>query len=135
MRWPGARMAPTTSNWACRHTRDENSGANGARRVIISAGRVIIGNLFSQEWLPRLSCFPPLTLSLHICSRLGRQAGIEGVGIHARTELLLDPAQEVLIMELLEDPAGLTNGDVALLLLHQARPLLLQQRIGRQHQR
>src|SRR5436305_15352528 len=61
MRWPGARMAPTTSNWACRHTRDENSGANGARRVIISAGRVIIGNLFSQEWLPRLSCFPPLT--------------------------------------------------------------------------
>src|SRR5437764_12653249 len=48
IRCPGARIAPTVNNWACRHTRDENSGANGARRVIISAGRVIIGNLFSQ---------------------------------------------------------------------------------------
>lgn len=51
-RCPGARMAPTLSNWACRQTRAENSGAKGRKRVIISAGRVIIGNLFSQEWLP-----------------------------------------------------------------------------------
>src|SRR5205085_7541135 len=45
MRCPGARMAPTVSSCACRHTRAENSGAKGSRRVIISTGRVIMRNL------------------------------------------------------------------------------------------
>src|SRR5947209_13039551 len=45
MRCPGARRAPTVSSCAWRHTRAENSGAKGSRRVIISTGRVIMRNL------------------------------------------------------------------------------------------
>ncbi len=40
-------------------------------------------------------------------------------------EFLLNPAQEVTIMEVLERTASLADGDMTLLLLGQARPLLL----------
>jgi len=49
----------------------------------------------------------------------------EGVGIGAGVDLVLNPAREVAIMEVLERPSGLADGDVALLLLDQPRPLLL----------
>ncbi len=37
---PGASIAPARSNWTCRKTRSENSGANGASTCIIVVGRV-----------------------------------------------------------------------------------------------
>jgi len=45
-------------------------------------------------------------------------------------EFLLNPAQEVAIMKVLQGAMGLTDGDRALLLLGQARLFLLYKGIG-----
>jgi len=71
---------------------------------------------------------------LHISWWLRHQAIVEGVGIDASVKFLLNPAQEVTIMEVLERTAGLADGDMTLLLLDQPRPLLLYKSIGSQHQ-
>src|SRR5947207_444000 len=59
MRCPGARRAPTVSSCAWRHTRAENSGAKGSRRVIISTGRVIMRNLLLTGGASIILPFPP----------------------------------------------------------------------------
>src|SRR5437588_3106699 len=61
MRCPGARRAPTVSSCAWRHTRAENSGVKGSRRVIISTGRVIMRNLLLTGGASIILPFPPPT--------------------------------------------------------------------------
>ncbi len=52
---------------------------------------------------------------MHISWRLRHQAVVEGVSIAADVEFLLNPAQEVTIMESLQRAAGLADGNMALL--------------------
>jgi hypothetical protein len=40
VRFPGVRIAPAISTWACLKTRSEKSGAKGAKSRIIVVGRV-----------------------------------------------------------------------------------------------
>lgn len=60
VRFPGARIAPASSTWACDHIRSENSGANGFSRCSILVGRVCIvaslGRLATS--IPYLSRLP-----------------------------------------------------------------------------
>src|SRR5215211_1493694 len=42
VRFPGVRIAPAISTWACSKTRSEKSGAKGAKTRIIVVGRVRI---------------------------------------------------------------------------------------------
>ncbi len=83
-----------------------------------------------------ITCLPSDrgSLSLHIWSSLRRELIVEGVGIDASVDFVLNPTQEVAIMEALQRPAGLAAGDVALLLLDQPRPLLLCKGVGGAHQ-